>query len=967
MQRIMTVLICFFFSSAIFTVQGVASDSPIKLPLLEDKARIIRDINGIAHIKAKNEHDLFFLQGYVHAQDRLFQMDVSRRQASGTLAELFGPGVLASDVQLRTLGLRRAAERSLEVHSQRVLTVLEAYSAGVNAFVATSVLPPEYEVLELAQFEPWTPLDCLVVVKLIGFGFSFDVDIEPTMVLSAYREAGIALGFDGTALYFEDLFRSAPFDPASTVPDSLAANVTFTKARARVRGKASSPPPPAPMIDLATVELGKQYLEKIKSLRIFQSVLESDRRGGSNAWAIRGVHSASDVPLIANDPHFFITFPSPIYPIHIKVRSGNEDEDDDNSDDDDDGNNDNAKKINVIGSSIPGFPFVVFGHNRHISWGSTVNRVDVTDTFQEQIAPDPSSPSGLSIVHQGQLEHIIPIPQVFRQNNLNGVIDDISVVPPGGSIPPATLVVPRRNQGPILQLDLENGIALSIQYTGFSATPDLEAFLIWNEAKDLKDFIEGVQFLETGSFNWIYADNKGNIAYFANGEVPIREDLQTGTVNGLPPFFIRNGTGGNEWLPVQNPQPNQSIEFEILPFSEMPHIINPPAGYLVNANNDPIGTTLDNDPLNQLRPGGGIFYLNPHYSFFRATRINEMIKQRLSTDRGKISFEDMQEMQSDTVMLDAQVFVPRILDALARAQAEDADPLLASLGINVAVASAVNRLADWDFSTPTGIPEGYDASDMDGNLSSPSDDEIAASVAATIYSVWRGQFIRNTIDAQLVPFGLPTPDSDRALSALRNLLDNFTTNGGVGTSGINFFNVPDVPNAADRRDILILQSILDALDLLASDEFTLAFANSTNQEDYRWGKLHRFVLPHPLGEPFSVPPAGGAFPQPLSGLPGIPTDGGFGTVDRTRHDARADSVNSFMFGLAPAKRFAAATKPHGISGVSSLIGGISGILGNPQYVNLLPDWLTDEAFQMLFRNEDIKENSASVTKFVPAN
>src|SRR5208337_4589918 len=119
--------------------------SPQKLPGLQAAAQIIRDNNDIPHIQANNEHDLAFLQGYVHAQDRLFQMDVSRREASGTLAELVGPAALAQDVQLRTLGLRRAAERSLPLQSPRALVMLQAYADGINAWVSMHpVLPPEY-------------------------------------------------------------------------------------------------------------------------------------------------------------------------------------------------------------------------------------------------------------------------------------------------------------------------------------------------------------------------------------------------------------------------------------------------------------------------------------------------------------------------------------------------------------------------------------------------------------------------------------------------------------------------------------------------------------------------------------------------------------------------------------------------------------------------------------------------------
>src|ERR1043166_4908730 len=159
--------------------------------------------------------------------------------------------------------------------------------------------------------------------------------------------------------------------------------------------------------------------------------------------------------------------------------------------------------------------------------------------------------------------------------------------------------------------------------------------MVWNGAEGLDDFINGLQFFDVGSLNWAYSDVRGHIAYFSGAALPIREDLQAGAVQGLPPYFLRNGSGGNEWLPGQHPQPGQAIAYEILPFAEMPHVINPPAGWFVNANNDPLGLTFDNSPLNQLRPGGGILYLNSAYESFRAGRITQLLKEKLSPGRGK--------------------------------------------------------------------------------------------------------------------------------------------------------------------------------------------------------------------------------------------------------------------------------------------------------------------------------------------
>ena len=184
------------------------------------------------------------------------------------------------------------------------------------------------------------------------------------------------------------------------------------------------------------------------------------------------------------------------------------------------------------------------------------------------------------------------------------------------------------------------------------------------------------------------------------------------------------------------------------------------------------------------------------------------------------------------------------------------------------------------------------------------------------------------------------------VTALKHLLER----DGVGVSGLNFFNVADVDDAATRRDILVLASLSDALDLLASDAFAPAFANSSNQDDYRWGKLHRIVLRHPLGgvEPnFNAPPAFGFVPSPLAGLDGIPTDGGFETVDEAPpavNNVRVSDSDSFMFDFGPTGRFVAHVEHHDVKAETSLPGGESAIPGSPYYFNLLEPWLRNKSF-----------------------
>ena len=904
----------------------LAAQNWVRHPGMRLPGQITRDANGVAHIRAFTDYDAVFLNGWVHAQDRLFMMDENRRTASGTLAELLGQPALGSDVQLRTLGLRRAAQLSQLEYSARVSELLAAYSAGVNAWVAANPLPAEYAALEITQFEPWTPLDSIAVAKLLSFGLSFDLDVENTVALLTYQGAGQVLGVDGTALFFEDLFRSQPFDPASTVPDATAGTAKTVETTAKSDDRATWKSIAEAQLDPNAVEVAKKYLEELKQIPFFQKILDPETRGASNLWAIAGTLTTTGNPMIANDPHLSLRMPSTFYPIGIA-----------------------GGRINAVGVGFPGAPLVVQGHGENIAWGSTVNPMDVTDAYQEQVVPDATSPSGFASIYKGAREPLVPLPQVFRMNNPgNGTPNDLTVVPSSATVPPATLIVSRRN-APIVSLNMTTGAAVSVQWVGHGPTRELETFLIWNEARNLDDFKRGLEFFDVGSQNWIYTDRAGNIAYFTSGEMPIREDLQAGTVQGLPPFFLRNGSaGGNDWVRIATRPANQASSYAILPASEMPQIVNPAGGWIVNANNDPAGNTLDNNPLNQLRPGGGIFYLSPGYRGFRAGRITQLIREKLAANE-KFSVADMQRIQADVVLLDAQYFVPWITGALDNA-AGSSIPALAGLGMHPGVIAAVNRLRTWDFSTPTGIPEGYDAADVNGELSAPSSAEIEASIAATLYSVWRGQFIKNTIDAVLGAGGLPTPTSAEYLTALKNLLENFDTRHGAGASGVQFFNVPPMPNdastAAARRDILILKSMADTLALLASEDFAPAFNESTDQNDYRWGKLHRIVFKHPLGGPYNTPPAGGAFPAPLPGLSGIPVDGGFEVVDASNHNSRADALDEFMFGSGPVRRMVSEGTPTGIRAVTSLPGGPSGVLGNPLYINLLKPWLTNEAFDI---------------------
>lgn len=202
-------------------------------------------------------------------------------------------------------------------------------------------------------------------------------------------------------------------------------------------------------------------------------------------------------------------------------------------------------------------------------------------------------------------------------------------------------------------------------------------------------------------------------------------------------------------MPVSNPQVNQTEQHEIIPEAEMPHWENPAQGWFANANNDPIGLSADNNVLNQLRPGGGLYYLSQGgYSTYRMGRIDRLIKASLENG-GKVDATDTKAWQANNQMMDAELIMPHILTAFDNAAAEGAWPGIAQFLADPRAISTLEKFLAWDFSSPTGVAEGYDPGENPFALSPPSDTEINNSVAATIYSTWRSMGIRNTIDATM--------------------------------------------------------------------------------------------------------------------------------------------------------------------------------------------------------------------------
>ncbi|MHB1132250.1 MAG: penicillin acylase family protein [Chloroflexota bacterium] len=289
---------------------------------LGQSVEVLRDAAGIAHIYASSVGDLFFAQGYVAAQDRLWQMELNRRTAAGRLSEVFGPKTVDVDRLFRVMGLARAARLEEASLSSDLLAYLQAYSDGVNAYVGAhrDRLPVEFGSL-FVTYEPWCPVDCLAWSKMLAWQLSSN---WPSELLRAQLIA--KLGPERAA----ELMPSVPPGHVPHVPAGIA-----------LEG------------------LGLSVLRQFD--RVLDFVRPTADGLGSNNWVVSGALSAAGQPLLANDTHLGLQHPALWYEVHL-----------------------NGGGLDVAGFSLPGTPGVVVGHNRRIAWGVTNLGADVQDLFVER-------------------------------------------------------------------------------------------------------------------------------------------------------------------------------------------------------------------------------------------------------------------------------------------------------------------------------------------------------------------------------------------------------------------------------------------------------------------------------------------------------------------------------------------------------------------------------------------------------
>jgi len=574
----------------------------VKVQGLHATVEIYRDSDGVPHIYADTLYDLFFAQGYVHAQDRFWQMDFYRRAGAGRISELFGEATLGIDKYLRTLGFKQIVEQEYAGLQEDTRQAIEAYTAGINAYIVDrkpAKMGIQYALLELQgvefEIEPWTPIHTLLWYKLMAEQMSGGSERELHM-LEVIRAVGVDLAADFFPPYREDVMPYA-------ISDEEFEMLISSREDAPVRNNAFD------ITDEHLASIGQCSTALVGDydtdpLRLFGMGTGM----GSNAWAISGSRTESGKPLFANDVHLRITIPSIFYEIGMHCKEG--------------GGPSGNESLNLRGHSVPGSFGIMLGQNDHIVWGYTIMSLDVQDFYIERINPhnpDQYEVNGEWADMDLRVEEIHvhdwdePYRLLVRSTRHGPIVTDFGDMSAQNNFN----IISQKNFPTNLELT-----ALSLRFAALQPLKMPDMVYRLNKARNFDEFREALSDMTVPIFHVAYADVDGNIGYQAPGLMPVRAK-------------------GDGSIPV----PGWTDEYEwtgYVPYEHMPYVLNPDKGYVVTANNPAVSPRYPYDIVDDFDYG------------YRAQRITQMIEE----GGNDLTLDDVKRMQADSLNTSALEILP---------------------------------------------------------------------------------------------------------------------------------------------------------------------------------------------------------------------------------------------------------------------------------------------------------------------
>lgn len=465
-----------------------------KINLISDSSFVYENIYGIPHIITKNEEDLFFLMGYMHARDRLWQMDISRRTAFGKLSEVFGKETINIDKYLRSFQFENQSQYIFNKMDDNLKNLLNSYSNGVNFYIEKNDkrLPFEFAVLGYIPAK-WQPIDCIAIQKLIALKFSQGFVYD--LILGDIADV---IGVTKTL----DLIPKYPNDAPCILDDRLALDSKLFHVNDTLTHSSN------------VFELKNNFSKHNFLKEILTTVHNKPNASGSNSWVRKKSDSVNTGAILSSDPHLELVMPCFWYQIHLTCPS-----------------------INTIGLSIPGIPIVYIGRNDYISWGITQSMIDDCDLYFEKISND----STTYLDFEGKQAKFKKIYDTIKVKNSEDYIYSIF----------------KTNRSSILAFDstisklntklstskIINKFCLTFSWTGIFYSDEISAGYKLLKAKNWKEFKQALENWGSPSLVFSFADINGNIGVIPVGYVPIRNKLCNNTIPnpGWLPDYSWNG------------------------------------------------------------------------------------------------------------------------------------------------------------------------------------------------------------------------------------------------------------------------------------------------------------------------------------------------------------------------------------------------------------------------------------------
>jgi penicillin amidase len=464
---------------------------------LREEVEVVRDTAGVNHIYAKNDHDLFFSQGYCAAKDRLFQFEMWRRQASGTTAEIFGEQELKRDIGTRLFKFRGDLKKEFNHYHPHGEEIIDSFTEGVNAFIAetekdTSLLPIEFKLLGIKPGR-WTPE--LVISRHQGLLGNITEEVK---IARAVAKVGVSK--------VKELNVFEPGDPSIEIDPKIKKNlledsvITLYEAyRKPFRFR------PENLLEARNRDSKSFQQLALDDETGYQQMMNAERQNiGSNNWVVSGKLTTTGLPILANDPHRGIAVPSLRYMVHL-----------------------NAPGWNVVGGGEPTIPGVSIGHNDFGAWGLTIFAIDGEDLYVYELNPENKN----QYKYQGTWEDMRIIKDTIKVKGASDVYVDLKFT----------------RHGPVTLVDEKNNVAYAVRCAWLEPGGAPYMASLWmDQAKNYEEFREACSFSHIPGENMIWADKKGDIGYQAVGIAPIRKKW-----SGLVPV---PGDGSYEWdgyLPIK--------------------------------------------------------------------------------------------------------------------------------------------------------------------------------------------------------------------------------------------------------------------------------------------------------------------------------------------------------------------------------------------------------------------------------